>query len=120
MSYVELHAHSAFSFLDGASSPDELALRAAELGYRELALTDHDGIWGSMEFACACHAQGIRPITGAEVTVVEAAGSAVVVPGFHRSSTSGGPIRAGEQVRILYAPGVENLDIVKLEVADCR
>ena len=69
MSYVELHAHSAFSFLDGASSPDELALRAAELGYRELALTDHDGIWGSMEFACACHAQGVRPITGAELTV---------------------------------------------------
>ncbi|KAA0270325.1 MAG: DNA polymerase III subunit alpha [Acidobacteria bacterium] len=69
MSYVELHAHSAFSFLDGASSPDELALRAAELGYRELALTDHDGLWGSMEFARACHAQGVRPITGAELTV---------------------------------------------------
>ena len=87
MSYVELHAHSAFSFLDGASSPDELALRAAELGYRELALTDHDGIWGSMEFACACHAQGIRPITGAEVTVVEAA--AVVAPGFRGNCPPG-------------------------------
>ena len=74
MSYVELHAHSAFSFLDGASSPDELALRAAELGYRELALTDHDGIWGSMEFACACHAQGVRPITGAELTVTGGGG----------------------------------------------
>jgi len=69
MSYVELHAHSAFSFLDGASSPDELALRAAELGYRELALTDHDGLWGSMEFARACRAQGVRPITGTELTV---------------------------------------------------
>ena len=74
MSYVELHAHSAFSFLDGASSPDELALRAAELGYRELALTDHDGIWGSMEFAGACRAQGVRPITGAELTVRAAPG----------------------------------------------
>ena len=89
MSYVELHAHSAFSFLDGASSPDELALRAAELGYRELALTDHDGIWGSMEFACACHAQGIRPITGAEVTVAEATGSAVVAPGFRGNCPPG-------------------------------
>jgi len=69
VSYVELHAHSAFSFLDGASSPDELALRAAGLGYRELALTDHDGLWGSMEFAQACRAQGIRSITGAELTV---------------------------------------------------
>ncbi len=70
MSYVELHAHSAFSFLDGASSPDELAIRAAELGYGAMALTDHDGIWGSMEFAQACDAQGIRPITGAELTVL--------------------------------------------------
>ena len=70
MSYVELHSHSAFSFLDGASSPDELALRAAELGHREMALTDHDGLWGSMEFAQACHAQGVRPITGAELTVL--------------------------------------------------
>jgi len=80
MSYVELHAHSAFSFLDGASSPDELALRAAELGYRELALTDHDGIWGSMEFACACHAQGVRPITGAELTVLPGDGSTTPPP----------------------------------------
>jgi error-prone DNA polymerase len=68
--YVELHAHSAFSFLDGASSPDELAIRAAELGHGAMALTDHDGIWGSMEFAQACDAQGIRPITGAELTVL--------------------------------------------------
>jgi hypothetical protein len=69
MSYVELHAHSAFSFLDGASGPDELALRAAELGYRELALTDHDGIWGSMEFAHCAKGLGLRPITGAELTL---------------------------------------------------
>src|SRR5947208_13483570 len=41
--YVELHAHSAYSFLDGASLPEELAARAAELGYDALALTDHDG-----------------------------------------------------------------------------
>jgi error-prone DNA polymerase len=70
MSYVELHAHSAFSFLDGASSPDELAIRAAELGHETMALTDHDGIWGSMEFAQACDTQGVRPITGAELTVL--------------------------------------------------
>jgi error-prone DNA polymerase len=88
MSYVELHAHSAFSFLDGASSPDELALRAAELGYRELALTDHDGVWGSMEFACACHAQGVRPITGAEVTVA-LDGSPLPPPGFRGNCPPG-------------------------------
>jgi error-prone DNA polymerase len=42
--YIELHAHSAFSFLDGASTPLELAGTAAALGYPALALTDHDGI----------------------------------------------------------------------------
>jgi error-prone DNA polymerase len=68
--YVELHCHSAFSFLDGASTPLELAARAAELGHPALALTDHDGLGGSMEFAHACKGVGVRPITGAELTVV--------------------------------------------------
>ncbi len=67
--YVELHAHSAFSFLDGASTPAELAGAAAELGYPAFALTDHDGIWGSMEFVEACKGLPIRAITGAEITV---------------------------------------------------
>ena len=67
--YVELHAHSAYSFLDGASHPEELAARAAELGYGALALTDHDGLYGSLEFAQAAKAFGVRPITGAEVTL---------------------------------------------------
>ncbi|HEU4905429.1 MAG TPA: DNA polymerase III subunit alpha, partial [Solirubrobacterales bacterium] len=67
--YIELHAHSAFSFLDGASTPTELAGAAAERGYPAFALTDHDGIWGSMEFAHACKDFGLRPITGAELTV---------------------------------------------------
>jgi error-prone DNA polymerase len=67
--FVELHTHSAYSFGDGASLPEELATRAAELGYGAMALTDHDGLWGSMEFAQACSAAGIRPITGAELTV---------------------------------------------------
>jgi error-prone DNA polymerase len=67
--YVELHSHSAFSFLDGASHPEELATAAAELGYEALALTDHDGIYGSLEFAQAAKFFGVRPITGAEVTL---------------------------------------------------
>src|SRR6476661_10351642 len=69
MSYVELHAHSAYSFLDGASLPEELAARAAELGYEALALTDHDGLYGSLEFAHAAKHLGVRAITGAEVTL---------------------------------------------------
>ncbi len=67
--YVELHAHSAYSFLDGASLPEELAARAAELGYDAFALTDHDGVYGSLEFAHAAKHFGVRPITGAEVSL---------------------------------------------------
>ena len=71
MKYVELHCHSAYSFLDGASLPEEIAVQAAELGYEALALTDHDGLYGSLEFAHAAKAFGVRPITGAEVTLTD-------------------------------------------------
>jgi error-prone DNA polymerase len=67
--YIELHAHSAFSFLDGASTPMELAVAANALGYSAFALTDHDGVWGSREFAQACCGLAVRAITGAELTV---------------------------------------------------
>ena len=67
--YVELHCHSAFSFLDGASHPVELAGTAAEQGHQALALTDHDGLHGAMEMARALRPLGVRPITGAEVTL---------------------------------------------------
>src|SRR3954453_24086744 len=69
MSYVELHAHSAFSFLDGASLPEELALAAVERGHTTLALTDHDTISGSMEFAVAARTFGLRAIHGCELTI---------------------------------------------------
>jgi error-prone DNA polymerase len=69
--YVELHCHSAYSFLDGASQPEELAVRAVELGHEALALTDHDGVYGSLEFAYAAKALGLRPITGAEATLAD-------------------------------------------------
>jgi error-prone DNA polymerase len=69
--YVELHAHSSYSFLDGASLPEELAVEAAELGYPALALTDHDGVYGSLEFAHAAKHFGVRPITGAELTLTD-------------------------------------------------
>ena len=51
--YAELHCHSAYSFLDGASQPEELAARARELGYEALALTDHDNLCGALVFAHA-------------------------------------------------------------------
>jgi error-prone DNA polymerase len=67
--YVELHCHSAFSFLDGASLPDELVAAARERGYSALALTDHNTVSGSMEFAQAAKELGMKAIHGAEVDV---------------------------------------------------
>jgi error-prone DNA polymerase len=67
--YVELHCHSAYSFLDGVSLPHELAQRAGELGHVALALTDHNSVSGSMEFAQSAADHGVRAIHGAEIDV---------------------------------------------------
>src|SRR5947209_10935795 len=67
VSYTELHCHSAFSFLDGASLPDELVAAAVGHGYEAMALTDHNSVSGAMEFAISAHALGLRPLHGAEV-----------------------------------------------------
>ena len=69
--YAELHCHSYFSFLDGASPPEALIQRAQELGLEALALTDHDGLYGSIRFYKAAIKAGIRPITGAEMTLTD-------------------------------------------------
>src|SRR5436309_10421943 len=69
--YTELHCHSAFSFLDGASLPEQLALTASQLGYSALALTDHNGLYGSMAFAQEAKQLGLQAITGAEVTLLD-------------------------------------------------
>src|SRR3954452_18852842 len=96
--YVELHAHSSYSFLDGASLPEELAISAAELGYPALAVTDHDGVYGSLEFAHAAKHFGVRPITGAELTIGPDGGS--TEPG--RSGGAGSPgAGAGTHVTLL-------------------
>ncbi len=65
--YAELHAHSAFSFLDGASQPEELAAEAARLGLEALALTDHDGLYGVVRFAEAARKVGLPTVFGAEL-----------------------------------------------------
>jgi error-prone DNA polymerase len=69
--YVELHCHSAFSFLDGTALPEQLVLEAQRLGYPALALTDHNGVYGSMAFAQAATDLGVQPITGAEITLLD-------------------------------------------------
>ena len=67
--YAELHAHSSFSFLDGASSPEELLEEAARLGLTGLALTDHDGFYGVVRMAEAAEPFGLTTVFGAELSL---------------------------------------------------
>jgi len=67
--YVELHCHSNFSLLDGASHPEDLIKRAAELGMPALALTDHGAVYGAVRFAQAAQQHGIHALFGAELTL---------------------------------------------------
>ena len=69
MPYAELHCHSNFSFLDGASHPEELAEEAARLGLAALALTDHNGFYGVVRFAEAARAVGMPTVFGAELSL---------------------------------------------------
>jgi DNA polymerase III alpha subunit len=64
---IQLHVHSNFSFLDGASPPDRLLRRARDLGMSALALTDHHGLYGVVRFIHAARAHGIKPIIGVEI-----------------------------------------------------
>ncbi|CPY73706.1 Error-prone DNA polymerase [Mycobacteroides abscessus] len=67
--YAELHAHSAFSFLDGASLPEEMAQEAARLGLKALAITDHNGFYGVVRFAEAAKELGLPTVFGAELSL---------------------------------------------------
>src|SRR5262245_13042427 len=88
--YVELHCHSAYSFLDGASLPQELAQRASELGHSALALTDHNSVAGSMELAMAAREHGVRAIHGAEIDIA-------VNPAEEGDGGAGGSAAAGSR-----------------------
>ncbi len=100
--YIELHCHSGFSFLDGASHPEELVFRALELGYPALALTDHNGLYGSMEFAQSAWAEGLQPITGAEVNVVlDIPGVPQGLDGLDAADPDGDPLIRGCHMTLL-------------------
>ena len=100
--YIELHCHSGFSFLDGASHPEELVFRALELGYPALALTDHNGLYGSMEFAQSARAEGLQPITGAEVTVaLDIPGIPEGLDGLGSGDPDGDPLTCGCHMTLL-------------------
>ena len=77
MPYAELHCHSNFSFLDGASHPEELATEAARLGLEALAVTDHNGFYGVVRFAEAAKAVGLPTVFGSEITLTSGVTSRV-------------------------------------------
>ncbi|MGB3731523.1 error-prone DNA polymerase [Microbacterium sp.] len=97
--YAELHAHSSYSFLDGASSPDDLLAEAEALGLTALAITDHDGFYGAARFAEAAEFTGVQTVFGAELSL----GSA---DGLKAPSRTGSPDPLGEHLLVL-ANGVE-------------
>jgi len=101
--YAELHCHSHFSFLDGASSPDDLVARAVELGLTGLAVTDHQGLYGAVRFASAAHAAGLHPVIGIEIELLDAAApdpGGIVVPARRTWRPGRRPPRAEEPPRV--------------------
>src|SRR5689334_21881270 len=81
--YAELHSHTNFSFLHGASPVEDMVERAAELGLSGLAVTDHDGLYGVVRFATAAQAVAVRPVIGIEIELQDAAApdsAGIVVP----------------------------------------
>ena len=83
--YAELHAHSAYSFLDGASMPEEMVAEAQRLGLKALALTDHDGFYGVVRFAEAAREFSLPTVFGAELSLQHDAARAGAIdpPGEH-------------------------------------
>ncbi|MFI5957179.1 error-prone DNA polymerase [Cryptosporangium sp. NPDC051539] len=116
--YAELHCHSNFSFLDGASHPEELVEEAVRLGLTGLALTDHDGMYGVVRFAEAAAAHGLATVFGAELSlglggpqngVPDPEGDHLLVlardpAGYHRlcSAISEAQLRGKEKGRPVY------------------
>ncbi|HET9681190.1 MAG TPA: PHP domain-containing protein, partial [Candidatus Limnocylindrales bacterium] len=99
VTYAELHCHTNFSFLDGASPAEDLVERAVELGLLALAVTDHDGLYGVVRFALAAEAAGIRPVLGVEVELADAAvadPAGLVVPARRAPRGSANRQAAGE------------------------
>ncbi|HEY3546401.1 MAG TPA: error-prone DNA polymerase [Propionicimonas sp.] len=116
--YAELHVHSSFSFLDGASGPAELAEEAERLGLHALAITDHDGLYGIVRFAEAAESMRLQTVFGAELSLElpapqkgqpDPAGSHLLVlaageEGYHRlaAAITAGQLAGGEKGRPWY------------------
>ncbi len=107
--YAELHAHSAFSFLDGASTPEELVEEAVRLDLRAIALTDHDGLYGVVRFAEAAKELGMSTVFGAELSLSNVARTeAPDPPGPHLLVLARGPEgyqRLSRQLTVAHLAG---------------
>jgi hypothetical protein len=110
--YAELHAHTNFSFLDGASAADDLVERAIAKGLTALAVTDHNGLYGAVRFMGAAEEAGLHGIVGTEIDLLDPAvpdhASIVILPRRRprrrhpfsgRGSTRSSPTPAGEAAR---------------------
>jgi error-prone DNA polymerase len=116
--YAELHAHTSYSFLDGASSPEELVEEAERLGLHALAVTDHDGFYGIVRMAEAAEARELKTVFGAELSLglpapqkgePDPVGTHLVVlarqeEGYHRlaGALTRAQLRGAEKGRPLY------------------
>jgi error-prone DNA polymerase len=116
--YAELHAHSNYSFLDGASSPEELLEEAERLGLHALAITDHDGFYGIVRFAEAAETAAVKTVFGAELSLglsgpqngeADPEGNHLLVlarreEGYHRlaKAITEAQLRGGEKGRPVY------------------
>jgi error-prone DNA polymerase len=108
--YAELHCHSNFSFLDGASHPEELAEEAARLGLEALAITDHNGFYGVVRFAEAAREIGLPTVFGAELTLTDEHGGGITArtgppdpEGRHLLVLARGPVGYGRLATAISA-----------------
>jgi DNA polymerase III alpha subunit len=93
--YAELHAHTCFSFLDGASTPDDLVARAVELNLSGLAVTDHQGLYGAVRFVSAAQSAGLHSVVGLEIELLDACmpdPAGVVIPSPRPRRVTGRPV----------------------------
>ncbi len=79
MAFIELHTRSAFSFLRGANAPEDLVAAAAEAGMPALAVTDRNGVYGSVRAHQAAREAGLRALVGAEITLEDGSALPVLV-----------------------------------------
>lgn len=118
--YAELHAHSAYSFLDGASHPEELVEEAARLGLEAIALTDHNGFYGVVRFYEAAREWGIATVYGAELTLTATRTDLAPAPSLADSTDSaprtGEPDPPGTHLLVL-ARGQEGYRRLSREIA---